>query len=213
MFSLKPVIVMGTSSLIFFAAIASAQVDVDAAGRAAGGVGSAAAGAGAAARGIGDAEIGVNVQSALSRELAMPGLRADVRNGVATLNGTVATEADKQRAEQLARRVEGVTRVRNALVVEGPANAGAAVVGASPGRSPIEQTRGAGSSTELSVASRLRADTRLAQRDIDVRTRSGVVTLTGEVESVAEKEAAGRIAADAAAGAEVRNRLSVRSRN
>jgi hyperosmotically inducible protein len=207
MLSGKSVIVMGTSCLIFFAAIASAQIDVDAAGRAAGGVGSAAAGAGAAARGIGDAEVGVNVQSTLSRELALPGVRADVRNGVATLNGAVATEADKQRAEQLARRVEGVTRVRNALVVERPSAAAAA------GQSPQQQTRGAGSATDLAVTTGLRADARLAQRDIDVRTRSGVVTLSGEVESVAEKEAAGRIAADAAAGVEVRNRLSVRAKN
>lgn len=206
MFNGKSVIVMGTSSLIFFAAFASAQVDVDvgAAGRAAGGVGSAAVGAGAAARGVGDAELGVNVQSTISRELAMPGVRADVRNGVATLNGTVATEADKQRAEQLARRVEGITRVRNALVVEHPA---------SIGQHLEQQARAVGPSTEAAITSRLRADTRLAQRDIDVRTRNDGVTLTGEVQSVAEKEAAGRIAADTAAGVEVRNRLNVRSQD
>ncbi len=199
-----------------------ASIDVDAAGRAPGEVGSAAGGAGAAARGIrgiGDAEVGVHVQSALSRELQMPGVRSDVRNGVATLNGAVASEAEKQRAEQIARRVEGVTRVRNALVVE-PASSAAVSLRRSAaqrleqqarGIGLEQQTRGIGSSTDLAVTSRLRADARLAQRDIDVRTRNDVVTLTGEVQSVAEKEAAGRIAAEAAAGVEVRNRLSVRS--
>ena len=217
----KAIIVLGTFSLLFGAGIASAQIDVDAAAprsrrsrrrrgrrqRAARGI-----------RGIGDAEVGVHVQSALSRELQMPGVRSDVRNGVATLNGEVASEADKQRAEQIARRVEGVTRVRNALVVEPASSAASSSATAAQrleqqarGIGLEQQTRGTGSSTDLAVTSRLRADARLAQRDIDVRTRNDVVTLTGEVQSVAEKEVAGRIAAEAAAGVEVRNRLSVRS--
>jgi osmotically-inducible protein OsmY len=210
----KAIIVLGTCSLLVGARLASAQLDGDAAGRAAGGIGSAAGDVGAATRGIGDAEVGVHVQSALSRELQMPGVRSDVRNGVATLNGTVASEMEKQRAEQIARRVEGVTRVRNALVVE-PASSSASAAQRleqqARGVGLEQQTRGVGSSTDLAVTARLRADARLAQRDIDVRTRNDVVTLTGEVESVAEKEAAGRIAAEAAAGVEVRNRLSVRS--
>jgi osmotically-inducible protein OsmY len=210
------ILALGISSLIFAADIASAQVDVDAAGRLPGEVGSAAGGIGASARGIGDAEVGVHVQSALSRDLQMPSVRSDVRNGVATLNGTVASETDKQRAEQIARRVEGVTRVRNALVVEGRPSAGA-TTGSSPGSSVAQhleqRTRAVGPSTNEAIASRLRADARLAQRDIDVRSRSDVITLTGDVESVAEKETAGRIAAEAAAGAEVRNRLTVRAKD
>jgi osmotically-inducible protein OsmY len=206
MFNGKSIIVLGTSSLIFAAGIASAQLDVDvgAAGRAAGGIGSAAIDAGASARGIGDAEIGVNVQSTLSRELAIPGVRSDVHNGVATLTGTVASEADKTRAEQLARRVEGVTRVRNDLIVERAS---------SVGQHLEQQASAVGPSTDAAITSRLRADTRLAQRDIGVHTRKDVVTLTGEVQSVAEKETAGRIAAETAAGAEVRNRLSVRAQD
>jgi osmotically-inducible protein OsmY len=210
----KAFIVLGTFSLLFGAGIASAQLDVDAAGRAPGGIGSAAGGVGAAGRGIADAEVGVHVQSALSRELQMPGVRSDVRNGVATLNGTVASDVEKQRAEQIARRVEGVTRVRNALVVE-PASSSAAgaqrLEQQARGVGLEQQTRGVGSSTDIAVTSRLRADARLAQRDIDVRTRNDIVTLTGEVQSVAEKETAGRIAAEAAAGVEVRNRLTVRA--
>jgi osmotically-inducible protein OsmY len=208
--------VLGISSLLFGADIASAQVDVDAARRLPGELGSAAGGVGASARGIGDAEVGVHVQSELSRDLQMPRVRSDVRNGVATLNGTVASEADKQRAEQIARRVEGVTRVRNALVVEGRPSAGASVgssAGASVGERLEQRTRSVGPSTNEAIASRLRADARLTQRDIDVRTRGDVITLTGEVQSVAEKEAAGRIAAETATGTEVRNRLNVRTKD
>jgi osmotically-inducible protein OsmY len=208
MFNRKWIAVVGTSTLFFGANVASAQVGVDTAGRAPGEIGaaadSAAGGARGSARGIGDAQVGVEVQAALSRELAMPRVRSDVRNGVATLNGTVATEADKQRAEQLARRIEGVTRVRNELVVEGAASGGQRFA-------PKERVPAA--STDGTIASRLHADTRLAQRDIDVHERNDVITLTGEVQTVAEKETAGRIAAEAAPGAEVRNRLSVRSKN
>jgi osmotically-inducible protein OsmY len=185
--------------------VARAQVDIDpeAAGRAPGQIGSAPGGVGAPARGLGDSTTGVRVQSQISRDLQMPGVRADVRNGVATLNGTVASEADKQRAELIARRVEGVTRVRNALVVDDAATLGDHVE---------QRTRAVGPSADEAVTARLRADTRLAQRDIEVRTRNDVVTLTGEVQSVAERETAGRIAAEAAAGAQVRNRLSVRAK-
>jgi osmotically-inducible protein OsmY len=220
----KSFIVLGASSLsfgaalIFGAGIASAQLDadVDAAGQAAGGGIGAAAGSvtggldstARPGRDIGDAQIGVQVQSTISHELHAPGVRSDVRNGVATLNGTVATEADKQRAEQIARRVEGVTRVRNDLVVEHPGAANASV-----GQHLEQQAHAVGPSTETAISSRLRADARLAQRDIEVRTRNDVVTLTGDVTSVAEKETAGRIAAEAAGGAEVRNRLVVRSKD
>jgi hyperosmotically inducible periplasmic protein len=209
MFEPKSTIVfLGTCSLIFGAATANAQVDADSLGRAADGVSTAGrapgevaaeAGVGAevdgGARGVRDAELGVHVQSLLTQQIAMPGVHANVHNGVVTLNGTVATEADKQRAEEIARRVVGVTRVRNELVAA------------------EARTRAAGPSTEAAVTQSLRADARLAQRDIDVRARNDVVTLTGEVTSVAEKETAGRIAAEAAAGTEVRNRLVVSSKD
>lgn len=51
-------------------------------------------------------------------------INVDVDNGVVTLSGTVATAAQKTRAQQVARAVEGVTNVRNNLTVSsGNANA------------------------------------------------------------------------------------------
>ncbi len=215
MFEPKSMILVLGSSVLLGAVTANAQLDVDAVGRAAGGVSAAGRapgeiGAGAhagaevdgAVRGVQDAQVGVLVQSQLTQQLGMPGVRADVHNGVATLTGTVATEADKQKAEQIAHRIAGVTRVRNTLFVEGASGRGAS--------SGQRQAHAAGS-TEAAIRQSLHADARLAQRDIDVHTRNDVVTLTGDVTSVAEKESAGRIAAQAAAGAEVRNRLVVRS--
>ena len=210
-------VTIGAACLAFAASAANAQIDVEGAASAAGGVTEAGRGVGAGSvsgaaeaaagvsggvRGLSDAEIGVGVQTALSRELTMPGVRSTVRSGVATLSGTVASEAEKPACREIARRVEGVSRVRNDLVVGGAANAGAQSAG---------QAHALGTSLDATVTNRIQSDARLAARDIAVKTRNDVVTLTGEVASTAEKEAAGRLAADAAAGAEVRNRLTVRA--
>ena len=147
---------------------------------------------------ITDAEIGVQVQAALSREIGPGVVRSEVKKGVATLQGSVASDDDKQRAERLARDIEGVRRVRNELVVEP----------ATPVAQRVEERDDVGPPAEA-IEKKLRSDARLSSRDIDVHTKGSVVTLTGEVETNDEREAAGRIAAEAAEGVEVRNRIEV----
>jgi hyperosmotically inducible periplasmic protein len=148
-----------------------------------------------------DAAAGAQLQTTLSQDLHFSGVDSDIRDGVATLRGTVRSHAEKLQAEQTARRIAGVTRVRNQLSVIAD---GAAAAHASGGDA---------ASIDAAVAARLNADTRLASRGITVRTRKDVVTLTGDVATVAEKELAGRLAAEAAANAnvDVRNRLVVRT--
>ena len=58
-------------------------------------------------------------------------INVDVDNGVVTLSGTVASAAQKARAEQVAKAVEGVKSVRNQLKVQ----AGNANANASPAKS------------------------------------------------------------------------------
>jgi osmotically-inducible protein OsmY len=197
-------ILLGISGTCFALAAAGvgAQVvrqpdtDVDAAGRPRGAIDTTDVRE--PSRGVTDAEIGVQVQAALSRDIGPGAVRSDVQKGVATLQGNVASEEEKQRAERLARDVEGVRRVRNELVVEP----------ATPVAQRVEEKGSAGPPAEA-IEARLRGDARLASRDIDVHTKGSVVTLTGEVESSEERDAAGRIAAEAAEGVEVRNRLEV----
>lgn len=50
-------------------------------------------------------------------------INVDVENGVVTLTGTVATAAQKTRAEQVVKDNEGVTSVRNQLTVSASGNA------------------------------------------------------------------------------------------
>jgi hyperosmotically inducible periplasmic protein len=60
------------------------------------------------------------VEARLSHDARLKGqdIHVDVDEGVARLKGKVATEADKVRAERLARQTAGVTRVENQLEVD-----------------------------------------------------------------------------------------------
>lgn len=68
-----------------------------------------------------DPNITVQVKGKLLADPDVAGLRIDVdtRGQVVTLTGTVRTQAEKSRALQLAREVEGVMRVNDRLTVEG----------------------------------------------------------------------------------------------
>jgi osmotically-inducible protein OsmY len=127
-------------------------------------------------------------------------LRAEVRDGVATLHGTVRSESERLRAANVARGLTGVQSVLNELVVDATA----------ANDPPLQSDEGA---LGTAVAAQLRGDPVLGSRDIQVTAdrRSNTVTLTGEVGSQAEKERATRIAASAFSAGHVRNRLQVRT--
>ncbi|HWO41679.1 MAG TPA: BON domain-containing protein [Candidatus Eisenbacteria bacterium] len=73
-----------------------------------------------AGRNVDDAAITASVKSTLAADRAATLTRVDVdtNNGVVSLNGVVETAEQKTRAEQLARRVDGVKRVINNLQVQ-----------------------------------------------------------------------------------------------
>lgn len=72
-----------------------------------------------AGQNIDDASITASVKSQLVADKASNLIRVDVdtNRGVVYLNGTVDTPAQKTRAEDLARRVRGVTNVVNNLQI------------------------------------------------------------------------------------------------
>lgn len=181
---------VGAAAFFWGLGAAYAQLDV------AGDLTDSAANAAVPARS--DAQLGLEVQAELSQRLQISGLTSQTIDGVTRLRGTVRTQAEKDHAEQIAQRVNGVTRVDNMIVVD-PAAANAA---------DTNYTRGA-ITLEAAVRSGLALEPRLG-RNIDVQTRSNIVTLTGEVSSQADKDLAGRIAADTRDVAEVRNRIVVR---
>src|SRR5688572_26069492 len=72
-----------------------------------------------AGRNVDDAALTASVNAALVADKPSNFTRIDVdtTNGVVALNGTVETAVQRARAEQLARRVDGVKRVQNNLQV------------------------------------------------------------------------------------------------
>jgi osmotically-inducible protein OsmY len=115
----------------------------------------------------------------------------DTREGVVTLRGNVDNPAAKARAAELARDTDGVTNVVDNIVVAGGSLAmpeGTRDAAADAG----EATSDAGITS--AVKTKMLADTRVKGLDIDVDTEDGVVTLTGKVETAAQKSAALAIA-------------------
>lgn len=75
-----------------------------------------------AGRNVDDASITASVKSTLVADKAANLTRIDVdtTNGVVSLNGVVQSPEQKDRAQQLANRVDGVRNVVNNLQVQGP---------------------------------------------------------------------------------------------
>jgi hyperosmotically inducible protein len=67
-----------------------------------------------------DAWIHTKVRSKLVGEGMLPGgsLNVDVKANVVTLRGSVATRADKMKAEEVAKTTEGVKSVRNQIAIK-----------------------------------------------------------------------------------------------
>jgi osmotically-inducible protein OsmY len=120
----------------------------------------------------------------------------DTKDGVVTLEGTVDNDAQRQAAGDLARGVDGVTRVENKLLVRT-----AAGTTADAGRQPPRDTTAPGRTGRTpawitaKIQSQYYLNPELKPWRIDVDTApSGTVTLTGTVDSDADRADAVRIA-------------------
>ena len=154
-----------------------------------------------------DPGLALEVQARLYQEMPNSSLSVLVRYSVATLNGNVRTDADRQRAESIALGVPGIAGVDNKLSVAPPVTVAAiedAAVTTSRENDDIEEN----------VAQRLRTDAALGSREIRVIADglTNTVTLSGTVSTEEEKERAGRIAVSAFPVGQVRNQLEVQQR-
>lgn len=158
-----------------------------------------------------DAMINARVKTALLKDKRVDGLPIDVdtKNGVVTLKGEVDDANKIDHAAKLAAAVEGVASVSNKLVV---------------GRDPLAANAGAKSSEERGsgravadgiitgkVKTALVADAEIKGLMIDVDTNRGVVTLSGQVETVAQLDKVMKIAGQTEGVSSVNNQLSVKS--
>lgn len=135
-------------------------------------------------------------------------ITTDVDSGVVHLTGTVESDIDRDLAGALARNLDGVVKVENELAVD-PNTA----------RSPKEDEQSEGrrdfgswvddATTTAAVKTRLIGNANTKGLQIDVDTANDVVTLSGRVESSAEKDLAEQLARGAKDVSEVRNNLVV----
>ena len=118
----------------------------------------------------------------------------DTRKGVVHLRGKVDSDEAKSAAADVAKNIEGVQSVKNDLQVVAPT-----------ARKAIDAND---KDIAKAVGSRLSKDMQL--KKVDVRTDSGVVTLTGEVPSMAASAKASEMARGVPGVKAVKNELTVR---
>lgn len=156
---------------------------------------------------VSDAQLGLEARARLFEGLGISNLSVLVSQGVATVDGTVRSEADRRRAEELVREVRGIESVVNELNVADELTLALADEAAAA----TERER---ADVENMVAERLNADAVLGSRSIAVAADelANTVTLTGTVSTEEEKDRAGQIAASAFPAGNVRNQLEIRQR-
>ena len=115
---------------------------------------------------------------------------------VVHLKGTVSSPDERARAEQVATDVVGTSgKVMNELTVEGMDE---------------ETADDADGMIRSRINDAIKADPLLTERMIDVNVNNGMVTLTGEVESAAEKAKVGEIVKGTAGVRDVANEVHVK---
>jgi osmotically-inducible protein OsmY len=137
-------------------------------------------------------------------------IHTDVRDGVAHLSGFVESDIDRDLAGEIADSIEGVNSVENGLEIDQQQ-----AMAAADSDADIYSERRTLKETVSDLTLGARVKTRLLTNDnttgsaIDVDAAGGVVTLTGTVDSMEEKELAGQLTANIPGANEVKNMLLV----
>lgn len=148
------------------------------------------------------------------------------QNGVVTLQGSVASEAERRQAVAIARNTDGVREVTDQLRVDAGIGEEHRAQAAEPGRTPApesaaERTPATGSEREvvtvdppdpwitMKIQSKYFLDADVKGRQIDVDTNNGVVMLKGTVDSAQQKQEAEQIARETQGVKRVVNQLVV----
>jgi len=119
----------------------------------------------------------------------------DKEGRVVHLKGKVDTSYDRDRADQIANSIVGTSgKVVNELTVEGM---------------DAETADDMDGQIENRLKDAVKADSSLANRDVDFNVNNGVVTITGEVRTADEKQRIGQIAKGTTGVKDVANELTV----
>ena len=129
-------------------------------------------------------------------------IHVEVKNGVASLSGTVDSDVERDLAVEIAKGVEGIREVREDIRVEPGAGAGER-------REPEFFRRVEDATISARVKSRLLWNRNTNGLAIDVDTQNGVVTLKGKVASGAHRDLAVQLAKNTTGVQRVRDELEV----
>lgn len=143
---------------------------------------------------------------ALNPHLSAFAIKTDVDDGVVTLSGTVQSDIDRDLATELAKGIEGVTKVDSDLLV----SAEDARDGSEAGKRRQEFVSWVDdATTTATVKSKLIGNRNILARDINVDTEGDIVTLRGNVGSNEERQLAEQLARNTEDVNDVRNELKV----
>ncbi len=136
-------------------------------------------------------------------------INTDVKDGNVVLTGKVENSVDKKLAEELVANIDGVVSVDNKLTIVADDDMDSDL--SDDAEDVVDE--GTSELTDAKIATviktRLLMDTDISGFDIDVDVENGVVTLTGEVDSDAERDLAVEIAKNASDVKDVENNLRV----
>lgn len=138
---------------------------------------------------------------ALSKRLSPYEINVETKDGVVTLSGRVASEIDRELAEGVAKDTTGVRQVNNQLIVE---------PGIKPSEASLrESARVADLEIQADLRERLVVSEELRSQPIQVAVKDRVVTLSGQVETPAQKTGAEQLARAVSNVVNVVNNLTV----
>jgi len=155
-----------------------------------------------------DARIEFNVKAALffHRSVSATKTTVSVNDGIVTLSGTAASQAQKELTEAYAKDVDGVKGVKNEMTLGTE----------TPREQPVEPTtRTVGeviddASITAQVKSALLTHRSTGMLKTKVATRQGVVTLSGEARNQAEKDLVTKLSSDIHGVKSVVNKMEVK---
>lgn len=133
------------------------------------------------------------------------------QSGVVTLQGAVSSEGERRQAIAIARNTDGVRDVTDQLRLDG------ALGGTAPVSAPADRTRARDTDAldrpdpwiTMKIQAKYFLDADVKGGQIDVDTKSGVVTLKGTVETAPQKQEAEQIARETEGVKRVVNQLAV----
>ena len=142
-----------------------------------------------------DAGITTNIKSKMAADDTVKAhqINVDTSNGVVTLRGDVDSALARERAVQIARGTTGVRDVVDQITVTPAAPTGGLIDRDDRDTGYGNDNRGVGTAVgdaaiTSAVKAKFLADTTVSGLKIDVDTKDGVVTLTGNVSSRAEAD-------------------------